>query len=144
MTTLEKTGQFDFLKWLNSTSSDFDQESGIEDSTGIAELLSAEDDPSGLPADLFSACLELSTDLAVFIRKHQSKWTIKQRARYAESHSRLCLWRDNTREGCLDLCFLRSPDLYRSVLDLLCALGRTFLHGDHHAPGSSYKNRMIS
>lgn len=84
------------------------------------------DDPYGLPAELFGVCLRLST----FLRRVGQEWTPLQRARYSEIHGRLCLWRDNTLDGRLELCLTNSPELYSSVLDLLCAIGQVFLKGE--------------
>ena len=89
--------------------------------------------PPGLLTDLFNACLEVSTALADFIRRQRRALTGKQRARYTESHSRICLWRDNTLDGRLEICITRSSDLYQSILDLLCTLAQTYLKGISNA-----------
>lgn len=133
----KETRQLDVLQWVKNAPSNLDREPESERSHKVAAVPSL--NPPGLPADLFNACLEQSTALAGFVRRRRPDWTAKQKARYAESHGRLCLWRDNTIDGRLELCLTGSPDLYRSILDLLCALGQTFVKGSHtfHEVGCS-------
>jgi len=64
------------------------------------------------------------------LRQPGQDWTPVQRTRYAEIHGRLCLWRDNTLDGRLELCLNKSPELYRSILDLLREIGQVFLKGE--------------
>lgn len=75
------------------------------------------------------------------MRRRRPGWTAQQRARYAEAHGRLCLWKDDTVDERLEICLTRSPDLYRNILELLCALGQTFLNGSHEMHEGGYSNR---
>lgn len=106
------TGGSKLIKWVG------------EASLGEAEASSS--DSYGLSADLFSSCLQLSTALL----QSQQDWPPVEKARYVEIHGRLCLWRDNILDGRLELCLTKFPELYRSIVDLLCVIGQTFLEGN--------------
>lgn len=124
----KEANQLDLLQWTKNAAVESKENTAQEVNQDISPITSASS--GGLHTDLLNACLELSTAVANFVQKRRPDWTAKQRARYAESNGRLCLWKDNTLDGRLEVCLNGSPDLYRSILELLCALGQTLLNGN--------------